>query len=297
MAEVRRSTERLRWATPGEPARAFTVTIDDSGRSGRLIVEGGARGERAVSGADCAEVSRVLAFAVALAADPEAHAAEPGSVAAFPEQAVPSANPVPAEPAATAQPPALEAAREPAAAPSSHPLPKLFSVAAFALVKSASAPGLTPGGGAFGELGLPSLPLAPRLRLGAGYARKDVTSSPGYVSFSSYLATLDLCSALGPRRVTLLPCLSALGGRRDTSGHELPGQRGAARGFLELGLSAHLRWRFAGPLFAELGGAVLFPTTHDTVLIHPSPIVYHVPAAASLGELSLGVEFGDQNPG
>ena len=299
MTEVRRSTAHLRWALPGEAGRRFTVTIDDSGRAGRLVVgagvEGAAQGERAVTGADCAEVSRVLAFAVALAADPDAHAAEASSVAAFPEPEAPSASTQPATSTASASPQHAEAAREPAPGPTVR-TPKTFSVGAFLLTKSASAPGLTLGGGAFGELGLPALPLSPHGRLGLGYARKEVTSGPGNVSFSSYFATLDVCSALGPSRLTVLPCLRALGGLRDAAGHHLLGARGATRPFLELGVSAHLRWRFAGSVFAELGGALLFPTGQDTVLILPASVVYRVPAVAGLGELSLGVEFGDQNP-
>ncbi len=93
LGEVQRSTQRLKLATAAEAARHFDVVVE--AKQGRLTVDGGSNGVREVKGADCAEVSRLLAFAAALAADPDAQEPdETSSVAAFP--APPSMPPLPA---------------------------------------------------------------------------------------------------------------------------------------------------------------------------------------------------------
>jgi hypothetical protein len=296
LAEVRRSTERLRLAEPDEKARLFEVVIDASGRAGRLLVESGVKGERAVTGVDCAEVSRVLAFAVALAADPDAHAPDVVSnVAAFPEAAPPPAVATLGEAPATERPARSKQKREPAPAQrlrSNTPMSASFG--ALYLVKSASAPGLTMHGGAIAELGFGRVPLAPRVRLGGGFGGKQVTAEQGHVSFSEYFVSLESCAAFRKSTLTLLPCLRALGGLRTSTGHGVPQARGATRPYLELGFASHLRWRFSGGLFAELGGGALFPTIRDRVLIVPEPTVYRVPAVAGVAEFVLGFEFADQ---
>ena len=290
VAEVRRSTARLEVAQPGAGARHFEVVIGDTGRAGLLSVEGGREGERLVQGADCAEVSRVLAFAVALAADPDAHeTAGTSNVAAFPATANTATATAPAGPAVGAMP--LPPATEYTLAPRS---PLNWSIGSFYSLKGGSTPKWALAGGLFGELGSSALPLAPRLRLGAGYGRRVLTLETGYVTFSSYLVTLDVCSALGRGRLTFLPCLRALGGLRTTSGHDVPGGRAETRPFLELGPAVHARWRVLHSVFVELGGALLFPTIQDTILIEPAPVVYRVPAVGGLAEVSVGLEFGDQ---
>jgi hypothetical protein len=300
LAEVSRSTERLRLAKPGEKARRFEVVIADSGRTGRLVVEGGEQGERAVTGADCAEVSRVLAFAVALAADPDAHATtsdDTSSVAAFPTTApTPAASPV-SEPEFAAPP---RRDRPPAEFPASRrppPAATSASLGGFVLQKGGGAPGAAFGAGGFGEVGLHALPLAPRLRLGVGNTGKTVDSDPGQVKFSNTFANFELCAGSKLGRLTLLlPCFRGLAGTRTAAGiHGVPNQRSETRAFLELGASAHLRRRFGGFWFLELGCALLFPTVRDRVLIAPSQFVYRVPAVAGLTEIALGFEFGDQN--
>jgi hypothetical protein len=296
LGEVQRSTQRLRLATAGEAARHFDVVVE--AKQGRLTVDGGSNGVREVTGADCGEVSRLLAFAAALAADPDAQEPdETSTVAAFP--APPSMPPLPAPtpmPTAVLQraPAPTRAASPPAA------LQSQWSIAAFGFAKSASAPGLTLGGGLFGALELSSLALAPSIRLGAGYDAKRVPANPGSVTLSNDLLTLELCSdPLQRRSLELLPCLSAQGGARNATGHGLGVTHSRTRGFLDLGVAAHVRWRFAGRLFAEAGAALLFPTVRDRVYVDTNPgvdTVYRLPAVGGLGELSLGVEFGDQNP-
>src|SRR5688572_19836268 len=70
VTEIGQSTTQLRLVSSGEPARSFEVQIASDGRTGRLTVtDGSERSEKDAHGADCLEVSRLLAFAVSLALD------------------------------------------------------------------------------------------------------------------------------------------------------------------------------------------------------------------------------------
>jgi hypothetical protein len=163
VTEVRRSTPRLRLAKSGDSPRQFAVLVEPSGRIGHLTVDGGAKGVRDVHGADCAEVSRLLAFAVALAADPDAQPPADSSVAAFPSAS-------PARSAASNLPPntppealpsktPAAAPRASAPTPAGHALATRWSAAGFGLVNGNSAPASAWGGSAFAALELSSLPL------------------------------------------------------------------------------------------------------------------------------------------
>jgi hypothetical protein len=298
LAEIERSTSRLRLARKGEPARRFDVVIEASGTEGHLELDGGNGGERAAKGAGCRAVAELLAFAVALAADPEAHPPEAaGAVAAFPSLRAPPARPAPL-PTSVPVPIATEA-RTIVPSPTSRARWQ-WSVAGAGFAAGTSSPAVTWGGGVYVEAGLNSAAWAPRLRLGGNYARKtvEVESPPGRVALTTAFLSLEACSgALRRGALTFLPCLRAQGGTRNAEGLEpLPGRSEALRGFLDLGVAAHLGWRFAGPVFIEWGVAVMFPTVRDQVKILPSTSVYDVPALGLLGELALGVEFGDQTP-
>jgi|SRR6188768_707628 len=297
LAEVQRSTPRLRLARPGEAARRFEVIIEASGTEGQLRLDGGSRGQRSVSGRECRAVAELLAFAVALAADPDAQPVESApAVAAFPP-----ANPPPASPEPATTPAAAPVVVEPRA----HAPPRTsaarwqWSLAGAGFGTGVSSPAITWGGGAFGELGLNSVAWAPRLRLGVNYARKTVEAvgAPGVVALTTAFLSLETCAgALRRGGITFLPCLRAQGGTRDAQGLDpLPGAAEVLRGFLDLGVASHLRLRFAGPAFLELGMALMFPTVRDQVKILPDTLVYEVPAVGIVGEGALGVEFGDQN--
>jgi hypothetical protein len=295
LAEIQRSTPRLRLASGSEAARRFEVEIEDSGRAGQLALGGEQGGVRAVSGPDCRAVAELLAFAVALAADPEAQPAEPTrGVATFPGLVpAPAATP---EPTATkakvvVRPP--EPIRTPAAAPVGHRW--RWAVAGVGFATGANLPALSWGGGALAELELQALKWAPHLRLSANYARNTLAEAPGQVVLTTTFLSFELCSgSLRRGSFTFLPCLRAQGGARHAQGVDLPEQRGKLRGFFDLGAAGHVRFRFAGPAFVELGAALLFPLVRDTVVILPERSVYEVPALGGLGECALGVEFGDQ---
>jgi hypothetical protein len=305
LAEVQRSTTRLRLGRVGESARHFEVVVEASGRAGHLALDGGSKGERDVSGADCAEVAGLLAFATALAADPDAQPPDATSgVASFP-----APNPAPVTPAPKPEPAPIVAATEPRRpASATRRLPRArsrnkWSVADLGFASGAIAPPVTWGGGVFGELELSAVTLAPRFRIGADYAYESVAVATGTVTLTNELITLETCSGILQRStLTFLPCLRAEGGVRIAAGHEVPAARSPRRPVFDLGVAAHVRWRFAGPAFLELGGALLFPTVRDNVVIQQGAStsnvssVYKVPAVGGLGEFALGVEFGDQTP-
>lgn len=295
-ADVQRSTARVRLAREGETARRFEVNIEANGLAGRLVLDGGQGGERTASAADCGAVADLLAFAVALAADPDAQPVEPSrGVAAF---AAPSpAPPASVEPPPAPTPPVPPPAPPPAPAPSSaaHGARLKWAGAGVGFVTGVDSPAPTWGGGVLAELSLNGVTAAPRFRLGANYAKKTLAEEGGEVALTITYLSFELCSgALHRGSFTFLPCLRAQGGARLAEGVDLPGQRSELRGFLDLGVAAHVRVRFAGPVFIELGTALLFPTVRDHVVIRPDTPVYAVPAVGALGECALGVEFGDQ---
>jgi hypothetical protein len=285
----------MRVARSDEPARLFAVAIDDDGRHGRLTIEGEGRARvRDAQGANCAEVSRLLAFATALAVDPDAVA--PSDVPAPPPpesglRAISEPRPLRTEGAGTA--PAPRDARTDA--PSSA-VPLSWSLGAYALVEGASAPTPLFGGGAFGELGGKLGSIRPALRLGVGYA----ASSPAFaddasVTFSSILGLLEACpTTWGTRRASFRPCLRMEGGSRLTAGHDIPEAQSVRRPWFALGAAARVRWLVAGSVFAELSGGALFPTIRDRVYLAPGTTVHEVPWIGGVGEFALGVDFGDQ---
>jgi len=301
LAEAQSSGARLQLARAGQVARHFRVVVEPSGRKGQLTVEGRTPGERAAIGVDCTEVANLLAFATALAADPTLLRQDaPSGTNAPPRESIPSSD-------ALFAPPVSGAAAQTAIAPPLCPAParpvagasvgvgRQWSVAEVGLAKGANAPGVSWGGGAFGELALGSVPLSPRFRLGSSYVAKTLPQAPGTVTLSEVLLMLETCSGVLSRGAfTLLPCLRLHAGAHIAAGRDLPQATSRTRGFFELGFAAHARWHFARPLFLELGGAWLAPVVRDTVLILPNRVVYAVPAQGALGELALGVEFGDQ---
>ena len=293
-ADVQRSTARVRLARDGETARRFEVSIEANGLAGQLVLGGGQGGERTVSGADCRAVADLLAFAVALAADPDAQPVEPTrGVAAF---ATPDSTPPPSVASPSAPEPPMAPLEPPPAPPSVVHGPRLqWAAAGVGFVTGVDSPAPTWGGGALAELSLNAVTAAPRFRLGANYAKKTLAEDGGHVALTTTYLSFELCSgALHRGALTFLPCLRAQGGARLAEGVDLPGQRSELRGFLDLGAAAHVRLRFAGPAFIELGAALLFPTVRDNVVIRPGTTVYEVPAVGALGECALGVEFGDQ---
>jgi hypothetical protein len=276
VADVRRALPELHIAE-GTGVRRFDVVIAADGRAGSLRIDRGAAGMREVEGSDCARVSRLLAFATALAIDPNALA----------EASSPPPEPLtsPAQVTREDAPPKPEISRK-----------VRGSLAAFSLLESAAAPHATLGAGLSGLVSMASARPEPALRLGAGYAsssaaRIDATS----VTFQTLFGLLELCPATLRRgSLAVRPCLRSEGGLRITTAHDAPDARRAKRPWFSVGAAAHARLALGARWFVELGAGILFPLVRDRVLLTPDTTVHRVPAVGALGELSVGVEFGDQ---
>jgi hypothetical protein len=292
LGEVRRSVPRMRLARPAEVARLFRVTIDAEGHRGRLAIQkDGAGGVREVGGATCGEVMGLLAFATALAVDPDAVRPTDSDAHAL-EQ------PAKREPASpTAWAPTADVPAPAPSVPAAPGLPKTrWSLGGYGFVEGAAAPDLTFGGGASGDLKTPIGPLDPVVTFGVGYGTSAPALKDGAtVTFANWLALLEACPIeLGGDRAGIRPCVRMEGGIRRTTGHDIPGAHGVSRPWLALGASGHARWTVARPFFVEIGGGVLFPTVQDRVYLEPSSTVHEVPWIGGVGEIRVGVEFRDQ---
>jgi hypothetical protein len=295
--EVRRSVPRLRVTYRDEPVRVFTVILEPGPR-GRLTVskDGLVVGSREVDGSSCEEVASVLAFAVALAVDPNA---------------VPPPRPHPAD--APPTPPA-PAAPEPAGV-----LPRAISsprgeeqraaattrtqvagvthvwwaLSAHALVAGALAPSATWGGGLAADIGGRLGVLAPALRFGLDYATTaPVVVDGARVTLTNGILWIEGCPhAWQLATLTFRPCMRMDTGVRYAAAENIPGGHGVLRPWLDLGGMAHLRAALGGPVFVDAGGGVVFAVTQDRVYLSPDITVYTVRLVGGRGELALGVEF------
>ena len=286
-ARVRASAPRVRVMTNDAPVRVFTVSVEEGASPrGRLTItkDGAVIGTRDVTGARCDEVASILAFAVALAVDPNAtpRYAEDAPAAPIPthEPAKPTGRVIDA--------PAI------AAAPSASPT--TWGLSVHTLAAGGLAPNPTLGGGISGELGAHAGALVPSFRLGVEYAESAPVSNDGArVTFADALAFLEACPtawALG--RLSLRPCARIGGGLRITASEGIPGAHSVTRPWLDLGATLHLRARIAGPVFVDLGGGPLFPLLRDRVYFSPdSPefTVHEVPSIGARGEIGVGLAF------
>ena len=305
LAEVRRSAPRLRLAGADDSARTFLVNVQgERAARGRLTVakDGAIVGQRDVEGSTCGEVSRVLAFAVALAVDPNAKPPpdriggppQPGAASpvwpsrvAADTSSTPPSSPVPAAPAA--QTPSLSLTTPPSADVQS----AWWAVSAHALAASGLAPNATFGGGPSVDLGRRIGNLRPVIRLGLDYSSSAPASTDGaIVTFSNALLSLEGCPTtwdLG--RISFLPCARFDGGVRIAAGEGIPNARTVVRPWVDLGAMARFRIRVRGPSFVDLGGGVLFAAVQDRVFLSPDVTVHSVPALGGRGEIALGVAF------
>jgi hypothetical protein len=281
------------------PAR-FAVSIDDSGTAGELRVlsepNGGARRAQA---ADCAEVARLLAFAIALVLDPNLRIAEEpadDSDAAIEPASEPAISPQPpaiasAPPVTLPQPPGPRARARPRSRSLKHRL------GAMGFVASATSPTPTYGVGARYDLAARFGSLEPELRFGGSYSTSaDAVRDGATVTFVNVLGLLEACPAtLHAASLDFLPCLRVDAGARNTKGRGIANAKNQARPWLSFDAVVHVRWHLARPVLLELGAAAVFPAWHDRVFFQPDLTVHQVPNVGWLGEIALLVEFPDQN--
>jgi hypothetical protein len=277
LGEVRRAASRLRVTSGDESVRLFTVRLQmEGGPRGRLsIAENGAIiGARDVQGKTCDDVASVLAFAVALAVDPNAAAPPPA--------------PAPSEERRPISP-----APSPEMAPAS--TPTWWGLSARALAADGLAPNPMLGGGVSVDLGGRAGAWAPAARFGLEYASSaPAPHDGGNVHFSDAFLSLEGCpTAWDFGALTLRPCARVDGGLRMTEGEGIPGARRVVRPWFALGAMVHLRDRVVGPFFVDLAGGALFALVRDQVFSYPDApeAVHRVPLVSGRGELALGFEF------
>jgi hypothetical protein len=284
VAEVRRATPWVR--LDDDSARLFRVDIqaEPTARGRLTIIEKGALvGSRDVEGATCEEVSRVLAFAVALAIDSRAN--RPADPVAEPLVA-PGPTPAPA----TVQPDASRPALLETPPTSSE---AWWGLSVHASATSGVAPNATFGVGPSADFGRRVGSLTPILRVGLEYSSSAPASADGArVTFDTALLSLEGCPTsweLG--RLSLRLCARFGAGTRIIAAEDIPNARRVARPWVDLGAMAHLRLGLAGPLFADLAGGTILPVVRDRVVLAPDVTVQSVPPFGGRGEIALGVSF------
>jgi hypothetical protein len=288
--EVRRFLPNLSLAQPGGGGRLLRVEVAADGRAGSLtLYEAGAAGVRHTSGETCEEVAQMLAFAVALAIDPHV---QPPVQAAPAASAAASASPT-APALVVPEPSAPGAGRD--RAPAANRKGPRWAVALNGTSATALAPHPSFGGGvAFESLDAFG---GAMLRLGGSYsASEPVTVDDATVSFHNWLGLFEACPHVWRRAaLAFSACLRVDAGVRTASAVDIPAGRSATRPWLALGPSAHGRWRLLAPLFIDAAAGLTLPALRDHVYLKPRFTVHDVPWLGFIGEIGLGVEFGDQN--
>lgn len=277
-------------------ARRFEVSIADSGTSGqlRLSTEQGLS-SRAVEGSNCAEVARLLAFAVALVLDPQLALEEPLpstldqslDAPALTPEVLPRPLPAWVVPAATP----LDAPQQPRARSITHSLSAVGSLA------TALTPTPSYGVGALYGFSPTWGRLRPLLRAGASYFKSaDAHRDGATVKFFAVLGAVEACpAALVLGRLELWPCVQIDLGARSAAGDDIPGAKSRVRPWLTFDALLHARLHVVSPVFLEVGGGVMLPAWHDRVFLEPNTTVHRVPSAGFFGQIALGVELGDRN--
>jgi hypothetical protein len=280
-------------------ARVFEVSIEESGTFGqlRLLTEQNA-GSRLARGVDCAEVARLLAFAVALVLDPQLQ---------MEEQTAPPENQtfdaLPLDPGILPRPlpafvgPPAPLAQKPASTAGPRPRWPKQSLAAVGSIASASSPTPSYGVGALYGISAAFGSFTPQMRLGASYSRSaDASRDGATVKFVHFLGAIEGCpTALHAGVVELWPCLRVDLGARRTKASGIPDAKDRVRPWLSFDALLHARFRLASPVFLELGGGVMLPAIHDRVFFRPDIEVHQVPALGVFGQIALGFEFADRN--
>lgn len=281
-------------------ARVFEISIDQDGTFGQLRLLGAQEaGSRVARGADCAEVARLLAFAVALVLDPQLQLDGPPALPA-------TMNPAASAPSLdfAALPPPLPAFVLPAPPASDKQSGKALpassanqNVSVVGSLASATSPNLSYGLGALYGITRTVGSFQPQLRLGASYAKSaDASRDGAVVKFFEILGAAEGCPMLlRVAAVELWPCVRVDFGARSTAATGIPGAKGRVRPWFSIDALLYARLHLVAPLFLELGGGAMFPILHDRVFLQPELTVHQVPNVGFLGQMGLGIEFGDRN--
>jgi hypothetical protein len=246
---VRRRTTRLREATPGEPARRFSLTIEEKERvSGKLLTENtdGTTALREVEGASCQEVADALALVVAVTLDPLADLSSASDENPPP---LPRSSPAPGAP--TPWPPPR------APSPASRPKPRphfQHELAAEATLAAGLVDAPLPGIGvryfaSWGPIGSGLLLTVGAFATLAGDTQANYASG-GVVRYRLQAFNPGVCP-VGARvgaRLGVSACATLILGRLEAQGMELPGGRSDASFFMAAGLEGRGELHLTGPL-------------------------------------------------
>jgi hypothetical protein len=313
-AEVTARTAKARLASPGEPARSFTVTITTSGKKarGKLIIDDprGPSSSREVSGESCAEVASALALVTALAIDPNASTAakppppppKPPPPPPMPHVLLPPRDPRPPPPY-TSLPWWGPLGSPLPAAPSAPPSPRWrFTAALHAGIASGVAPGVVPAITASVDVSrLGESVLSPAFRLSLSAAQS------GYLAVGSGFLRARFRWMAGrvegcPIRVAIAgplaayPCALVDAGALEAVG--LPYQPAATtRPWVAPGVLGRFHIALFEDVQLELQGGATFPLVRDTFqFTDPAPatgttVAHQVPVAGGFVSGGVGMHF------
>lgn len=298
-AQIRGFIPTLSVVPTAASARLFEISIDESGTFGHLRLsseQGG--GSRSAQGADCTDVARLLAFAVALVLDPQLQLEEPAlSVPNHLSDEAPLDQGILPRPLPALLVPTPAPAKRAAPTAERRALAMKQSLAAVGSVANALSPTASYGVGALYGIAAPFGGVEPEIRLGASYFTSANASRDGAtVKFFEVLGAVEGCpTALRAGPIELRPCLRVDLGARSTSSSGIPGATSRVRPWLSFDALVHARFHLAPPLFVELGGGVMVPAWHDHVFLEPNLDIHRVPYLGFLGQIALGIEFADRN--
>lgn len=301
-AALRARAPRARLARSNEPARVFSVEIEQGAHHtrARLIIRepNGQRTVRDLETKDCREAVDALALVAALAVDPQAVAesasranvgAEPASKpAARSEAVVPPVVPAPSK--------SSEDVEEMAAADLRVSTPRswVWGISVAGAGRGGVAPGFLGGGrlGAVLERNRGGW-WAPAMRLSAEFATRNGFAVEGGVATFAYAAgSLEVCPlripAAGP--FVARPCLMADLGIVHATGSEVLNARSANPLWLAVGGMARFEWLLTARIGIELDVGCTFPVWRDRFRFDPR-LVYEVAKISTIAALGVTMHF------
>ena len=292
-AHVRARTQRVRLASPDEPAEVaiIDITRTPSGSVGTLERPplDGHPGTRRVEAGTCQEVVLALSLVLALAYDPDAITTFPTTVTAPPGAPIVVA---PAPPYPPPEPPLAPSLAEP-------PEPRFGAAAGVSFLgTSGIAPSVRPIIGPFIEYGSTSKrPLHMRGMVSLYVEVPDATVNVAggrqatLRFFGGQIAGCPLWVEIVPD-VTFAPCLAFdLGQVIGSGAHGVQNALTDGLTWAAFELIARLRANIGGPLFAEVVGSGGLTLNHQRFTLEGVDPVYKIPTGFGSFGLGLGVHF------
>lgn len=321
--EVRARTTRFRIVASGDDARSFNVRVLAFGHHylGDVNVIGrkGDVSLLSVSGTDCDDVARTLAFVTAISIDPKASSTPPPPPQTPDPAPEPTADQPQAPPPTVAPPPPPSAAPVPVSAPSpaaitfglvadespaaaeSHapveqpPRSWHATVGLGASVQSLAAPAAVVGDSLFLAFASDTGRLfSPEVRIGASRASSGTLAAvQGSATLQWTTGRVDLCPLRLPARGALdvRPCLGGDAGALSATAVSIPHAQSHVRPWGTVGALARLEWLPFDPLVLDAEVSLSTPFAREHFYVAPTDVVYQAPLLVAAGEVALGVRF------